>query len=63
MKFPVGRDSDEESGKAMSSVEAYDTHKGGQWRELPEMLLARKQHGCAVFAGMDRSTVRGRLFC
>ena len=52
-------DPDDESGKALSSVEAYDTHRGGQWREVPEMLLARKQHGCAVFTGRDRSTVRG----
>ena len=61
-----GRDPDAESGKALSSVEAYDTHRGGgQWREMPEMLLARKQHGCAVFTSgggkEDRLTVRDGL--
>ena len=45
----------------MSSVEAYDTHSGGQWREMPEMTLARKQHGCAVFTGVDRKTVWRRM--
>ena len=59
----LGRDPDAESGKALGSVEAYDTHRGGgQWREMPEMRLARKQHGCAVFTNRDRLTVReGRI--
>ena len=54
-------DSGPDSGEALSSVEAYYTHEGGEWRAWPEMRVARKKHGCAAFTAADRSTVRQKI--